>query len=141
LIIYFGIGVSFSSSDLLKAGRQGLYGGLGRDWICLGDRPSTPLHGDDGCNEHHITSFHWQHHVESRDNGVAHTYARAGAATQTSQSMGGLEQENTGTSTCCARSLPQPGAFADHTFSQVDLFSFYIYMRDVQRSVDYLDFW
>lgn len=23
----------------------------------------------------------------------------------------------------------------------VDLFSFYIYMRDAQRSVDYLDFW
>lgn len=23
----------------------------------------------------------------------------------------------------------------------VDLFSFYIYMRDQQRSVDYLDFW
>ena len=23
----------------------------------------------------------------------------------------------------------------------VDLFSFYIYMRDVQRSVDYVDFW
>ncbi|GAB7366804.1 hypothetical protein MBLNU230_g0755t2 [Neophaeotheca triangularis] len=27
------------------------------------------------------------------------------------------------------------------TYSPVDLFSFYIYMRDVQRSVDYLDFW
>lgn len=27
------------------------------------------------------------------------------------------------------------------TTSPVDLFSFYIYMRDVQRSVDYLDFW
>lgn len=27
------------------------------------------------------------------------------------------------------------------TFAPVDLFSFYIYMRDVQRSVDYLDFW
>ncbi|KAH9831903.1 protein rax1-like [Teratosphaeria destructans] len=27
------------------------------------------------------------------------------------------------------------------TVAPVDLFSFYIYMRDVQRSVDYLDFW
>ena len=27
------------------------------------------------------------------------------------------------------------------TFAPVDLFSFYIYMRDQQRSVDYLDFW
>ena len=27
------------------------------------------------------------------------------------------------------------------TTAPVDLFSFYIYMRDVQRSVDYLDFW
>ncbi|KAK3674103.1 Bud site selection protein, Revert to axial protein 1 [Recurvomyces mirabilis] len=27
------------------------------------------------------------------------------------------------------------------TLAPVDLFSFYIYMRDVQRSVDYLDFW
>lgn len=27
------------------------------------------------------------------------------------------------------------------TLSPVDLFSFYIYMRDQQRSVDYLDFW
>lgn len=27
------------------------------------------------------------------------------------------------------------------TLSPVDLFSFYIYMRDTQRSVDYLDFW
>merc|ERR1712072_254277 len=27
------------------------------------------------------------------------------------------------------------------TYSPVDLFSFYIYMRDYQRSVDYLDFW
>ncbi|KAF9883157.1 Bud site selection protein, Revert to axial protein 1 [Aspergillus nanangensis] len=28
-----------------------------------------------------------------------------------------------------------------HTLAPVDLFSFYIYMRDQQRSVDYLDFW
>ena len=27
------------------------------------------------------------------------------------------------------------------TQSPVDLFSFYVYMRDQQRSVDYLDFW
>jgi hypothetical protein len=27
------------------------------------------------------------------------------------------------------------------TTAPVDLFSFYIYMRDQQRSVDYLDFW
>lgn len=27
------------------------------------------------------------------------------------------------------------------TLAPVDLYSFYIYMRDVQRSVDYLDFW
>lgn len=27
------------------------------------------------------------------------------------------------------------------TLPPVDLFSFYIYMRDQQRSVDYLDFW
>lgn len=27
------------------------------------------------------------------------------------------------------------------TLAPVDLFSFYIYMRDVQRSVEYLDFW
>lgn len=27
------------------------------------------------------------------------------------------------------------------TLAPVDLFSFYIYMRDVQHSVDYLDFW
>lgn len=27
------------------------------------------------------------------------------------------------------------------TMAPVDLFSFYIYMRDQQRSVDYLDFW
>ena len=27
------------------------------------------------------------------------------------------------------------------TTAPVDLYSFYIYMRDVQRSVDYLDFW
>jgi hypothetical protein len=27
------------------------------------------------------------------------------------------------------------------TRAPVDLFSFYIYMRDQQRSVDYLDFW
>jgi hypothetical protein len=27
------------------------------------------------------------------------------------------------------------------TSPPVDLFSFYIYMRDQQRSVDYLDFW
>jgi hypothetical protein len=27
------------------------------------------------------------------------------------------------------------------TRGPVDLFSFYIYMRDQQRSVDYLDFW
>ena len=27
------------------------------------------------------------------------------------------------------------------TQAPVDLFSFYIYMRDQQRSVDYLDFW
>ena len=27
------------------------------------------------------------------------------------------------------------------TAPPVDLFSFYIYMRDQQRSVDYLDFW
>lgn len=27
------------------------------------------------------------------------------------------------------------------TLAPVDLFSFYIYMRDQQRSVDYLDFW
>lgn len=27
------------------------------------------------------------------------------------------------------------------TFAPVDLFSFYIYMRDQQCSVDYLDFW
>lgn len=27
------------------------------------------------------------------------------------------------------------------THPPVDLFSFYIYMRDQQRSVDYLDFW
>ena len=27
------------------------------------------------------------------------------------------------------------------TLAPVDLFSFYIYMRDTQRSVDYLDFW
>ena len=28
-----------------------------------------------------------------------------------------------------------------NTLAPVDLFSFYIYMRDIQRSVDYLDFW
>jgi hypothetical protein len=28
-----------------------------------------------------------------------------------------------------------------YTLAPVDLFSFYIYMRDQQRSVDYLDFW
>ncbi len=27
------------------------------------------------------------------------------------------------------------------TLPPVDLYSFYIYMRDQQRSVDYLDFW
>lgn len=27
------------------------------------------------------------------------------------------------------------------TRSPVDLFAFYVYMRDQQRSVDYLDFW
>lgn len=27
------------------------------------------------------------------------------------------------------------------TQSPVDLFAFYVYMRDQQRSVDYLDFW
>ena len=27
------------------------------------------------------------------------------------------------------------------TMAPVDLYSFYIYMRDQQRSVDYLDFW
>ena len=27
------------------------------------------------------------------------------------------------------------------TLAPVDLFSFYIYMRDQKRSVDYLDFW
>jgi hypothetical protein len=27
------------------------------------------------------------------------------------------------------------------TLAPVDLYSFYIYMRDYQRSVDYLDFW
>ena len=27
------------------------------------------------------------------------------------------------------------------TTAPLDLFSFYIYMRDQQRSVDYLDFW
>ena len=27
------------------------------------------------------------------------------------------------------------------TLAPVDLFSFYIYMRDQQKSVDYLDFW
>lgn len=27
------------------------------------------------------------------------------------------------------------------TLPPVDLFTFYIYMRDQQRSVDYLDFW
>jgi hypothetical protein len=27
------------------------------------------------------------------------------------------------------------------TLAPVDLFSFYIYMRDQRRSVDYLDFW
>ena len=27
------------------------------------------------------------------------------------------------------------------TSAPVDLFSYYIYMRDQQRSVDYLDFW
>jgi hypothetical protein len=27
------------------------------------------------------------------------------------------------------------------TVAPLDLFSFYIYMRDQQRSVDYLDFW
>jgi hypothetical protein len=27
------------------------------------------------------------------------------------------------------------------TVAPLDLFSFYIYMRDSQRSVDYLDFW
>lgn len=27
------------------------------------------------------------------------------------------------------------------TLAPVDLFSFYIFMRDQQRSVDYLDFW
>jgi len=27
------------------------------------------------------------------------------------------------------------------TRAPVDLYSFYIYMRDTQRSVDYLDFW
>lgn len=27
------------------------------------------------------------------------------------------------------------------TLAPLDLFSFYIYMRDQQRSVDYLDFW
>lgn len=27
------------------------------------------------------------------------------------------------------------------TLPPVDLFSFYIYMRDQQRAVDYLDFW
>jgi len=30
---------------------------------------------------------------------------------------------------------------ARRTLPPVDLFSFYIYMRDQQRSVDYLDFW
>lgn len=30
---------------------------------------------------------------------------------------------------------------ARRTMSPVDLFSFYVYMRDQQRSVDYLDFW
>lgn len=30
---------------------------------------------------------------------------------------------------------------ARRTQPPVDLFSFYIYMRDQQRSVDYLDFW
>lgn len=30
---------------------------------------------------------------------------------------------------------------ARKTKPPVDLFSFYIYMRDQQRSVDYLDFW
>lgn len=28
-----------------------------------------------------------------------------------------------------------------NTKAPVDLYSFYIYMRDSQRSVDYLDFW
>lgn len=28
-----------------------------------------------------------------------------------------------------------------YTLAPVDLFSLYIYMRDQQRSVDYLDFW
>lgn len=27
------------------------------------------------------------------------------------------------------------------TLAPIDLFSFYIYMRDIQNSVDYLDFW
>ncbi len=37
-----------------------------------------------------------------------------------------------------------PGAsqhHVKHDLPPVDLFSFYIYMRDQQRSVDYLDFW
>jgi hypothetical protein len=28
-----------------------------------------------------------------------------------------------------------------YTHAPVDLYSFYIYMRDQKRSVDYLDFW
>jgi hypothetical protein len=28
-----------------------------------------------------------------------------------------------------------------YTLAPVDLYSFYIYMRDQKRSVDYLDFW
>jgi hypothetical protein len=38
--------------------------------------------------------------------------------------------------------LPTLGeVLARQTAAPVDLFSFYIYMRDQQKSVDYLDFW
>ena len=71
-------------------------------------------------------------------------YNQAAAATMDDQSE---TQSRVGASTPHQHDVNRTGlptlfeVLSRRTLPPVDLFSFYIYMRDQQRSVDYLDFW
>ena len=56
-------------------------------------------------------------------------------------SLGGIGKESTSEQPLRNRLPTLFEVLHRFTLQPVDLFSFYIYMRDQQRSVDYLDFW
>lgn len=73
------------------------------------NRRACPLSPHLSDHDDRSTSPHPLHlrqlRLDHRDNGVAHTHARAGASNETAEFVGGPEPEDIGTGECCAVTL------------------------------------